>query len=218
MRLRMEDYPEGHPMRERLAAAMAKQYPARKAAPVPAARADRPPRGQQDKPKRNRVEQEMQIDAMKQAAGLPLIAVLQKAGDMDHFLPHKTRRFILYDWPALLGRTPTLRDVMYHTPNDSKRGKAAGGILKAMGMTSGVFDIKFMVPTLVQHGLYLEAKRPGEGLSTNQKRFRDMAEGMGYGTGTFTSFNELLKVVIAYLQVPLTLYPPQQQEGHNGQL
>jgi len=60
--------------------------------------------------------------------------------------------------------------VWWHTPNEGKRNRATGGILKAMGMKPGVADFLFVIPPDGKLAA-LEIKAPGNKPTAAQAAF-----------------------------------------------
>ena len=62
-------------------------------------------------------------------------------------------------------------DLMYHIPNEGKRSKVLGMILKAMGLKPGVPDLCLPVPRCGYGALYIEMKSRTGMPSADQKRW-----------------------------------------------
>jgi hypothetical protein len=64
--------------------------------------------------------------------------------------------------------------VFFHVPNGGKRDKRTAAKLKRMGVLPGVADLIFLWATgMIPRVLFLELKAKGEGLSKEQRLFRD---------------------------------------------
>lgn len=80
-----------------------------------------------------------------------------------------------FDWIALwVGSVPELASV-YHVPNGLTG--ALRGIAHGMGARPGVWDICCPLPAEGCTQLFIEMKAPGEGLSFDQRAFRDLLTG-----------------------------------------
>jgi hypothetical protein len=74
--------------------------------------------------------------------------------------------------------------LLVHIPNEGKRTKFYGMMLKRMGLKSGVWDYILPVPRVIDSnpypGLWLEMKSPGEELSKEQDWWGRMMSDQGY--------------------------------------
>ena len=88
---------------------------------------------------------------------------------------------MLFQWAQMmLPIYPELK-LMYHIPNEGKRSKVTGAIMKAMGLKPGVPDICLPVPRGRYHGLYIELKRADGGKATkNQVEWLTELDKQGY--------------------------------------
>lgn len=82
----------------------------------------------------------------------------------------------------------------WHTPNEGKRSRVAGGILKSMGMTAGVSDFLFCIPP---HGktAALEIKAKGNKPTDLQKKFLDDIRSAGGLAGWTNDFDEACRLL-----------------------
>lgn len=81
------------------------------------------------------------------------------------------------------GRYPLLRHLI-HVPNEGKRSRAGGGILKAMGMTPGVHDLLLLAPNgCGWSGLSLELKAGREKPTPAQSAFAYRQADAGWAVG-----------------------------------
>lgn len=62
---------------------------------------------------------------------------------------------------------------LFHIPNGGSRNKIEAARLKSQGVVSGVWDIFLSVPVGGYSGLYIEMKFKKNGLTPNQKAFRE---------------------------------------------
>lgn len=67
--------------------------------------------------------------------------------------------------------------VWFHVANERRCSPKEGAFLKSLGVLKGVPD--FVIVTFPARISFLEVKRPGEYLSTEQKQFRDRVEALG---------------------------------------
>lgn len=81
------------------------------------------------------------------------------------------------------GRYPLLRHLI-HVPNEGKRSRAGGGILKAMGMVPGVHDLLLLAPNgRGWNGLSLELKAGREKPTGEQSAFARRQGEVGWAVG-----------------------------------
>ena len=106
----------------------------------------------------------------------------------------------LMDWARMMsGIHPELK-LLYHVPNEGKRSKTAGGVLKAMGLRKGVPDIVLPVPRGKYHGLYLELKRADSGkTSEDQLWWLRQLDEQGYAVTICHGWQQASKNILAYL-------------------
>lgn len=107
---------------------------------------------------------------------------------------------LLFEWAALReGRWPELR-LMYHVPNEGKRGMAAAMQQKRMGLKSGVPDICLPVARGGYHGLYIELKRARGGrLTQPQRAWLAALAGQGYRAIRCDGWSEAAQAIERYL-------------------
>lgn len=67
----------------------------------------------------------------------------------------------------------------FHVPNQGKRSRATGGLLKGMGMLTGVSDL-VLVPRIPRPAGFLELKHGDGSLRKGQREFRDMCAAQGF--------------------------------------
>lgn len=107
----------------------------------------------------------------------------------------------LFRWARMQeGAHPELR-LLYHVPNEGKRGHAAASRAKAEGLRSGVPDICLPVARGGFHGLYIELKRQKGGrLSEVQQGWIDALRAQGYRAEVCLGFDEASEMLLAYLR------------------
>lgn len=65
---------------------------------------------------------------------------------------------------------PTIKDLIFHIPNEGKRSFYMGKKLQRMGMRKGVSDFFLPLPTKKYHGLWIELKRTRGAKETIEQR------------------------------------------------
>lgn len=105
---------------------------------------------------------------------------------------HTQQCIALAKWAAMQRNAIPALYALVYIPNDGKRTKAAGGILKAMGMRAGVWDYLLASPSkhtryssgeiVRPHGLWIEMKSEDDDLSDEQQLWHKIALDNGYAT------------------------------------
>lgn len=87
---------------------------------------------------------------------------------------------------------PDYRGCLFHVPNEGKRGKIGGAIMKAKGLIPGVSDF-----VLMHKGMFyaLECKTENGKQSPNQKKWQHVCEKNGTPYHIFTSLDEFKKII-----------------------
>ena len=108
----------------------------------------------------------------------------------------------LFEWANMMaGVHPELK-LMYHVPNEGKRSKATAGILKSMGLKSGVPDICLPVPSGRFHGLYVELKRVKGGKATKEQLWwLEQLDRQGYAVTICRGWKQASQNILAYLNL-----------------
>lgn len=88
---------------------------------------------------------------------------------------------------------------IHSVPNAGKRGKAVAGIMKAEGMTAGVWDVHVPYPRQGYHGMYIEFKAGVNGLTKAQKEFGEAMEREGYRMEVHRDAFEAYQAVKKYM-------------------
>lgn len=86
--------------------------------------------------------------------------------------------------------------IWYHVPNGCWRSRAEAGILKAMGVMPGVYDLVFNWRS--DNGLmigYVEVKRPGGRLSANEKLFAQLCDKYGISHEMVTDVSDMPRIL-----------------------
>lgn len=86
--------------------------------------------------------------------------------------------------------------IFYHVPNGEGRAKATAGILKGLGVKSGVFDLVFVSPKGRHY--YLELKAPGKHLSRNQIEFAQFCIGAGIPTAIADTIEQAIAILVGW--------------------
>lgn len=98
------------------------------------------------------------------------------------------------------GRYPGLKN-LYHVPNEGKRSKAAAGILKSMGLSSGVPDLILDYPAGVYHGLRIELKYGKNTPSDEQKKWLLRLQDSGYFVAIAWSASTAIALLTEYMNL-----------------
>jgi len=106
-----------------------------------------------------------------------------------------------WDWCIL---NPKIRNNIIHIPNEGKRTKIGGFLLKKIGLKAGTSDYFLTIPTKDFHGLWIEMKRKNSKSSLireSQIRFIDDQIKMGYQAKIAYGADHAIKIVREYLQL-----------------
>lgn len=97
-------------------------------------------------------------------------------------------------------RYPEL-SLLYHVPNEGKRSKITGSILKSQGLKAGIPDLCLPVARGVYHGLYVELKYGKNKLSDNQKQWLTLLGGQGYFAVACRGGDQAFQTLLNYLSL-----------------
>lgn len=86
-----------------------------------------------------------------------------------------------------------LSGLLFHVPNEGKRGRLEAAALGALGVMAGVADFVLLLPEGRVH--LIELKRPGGTQSTEQYRFEAAAKAMGHTYDIAQSLDDFKAVV-----------------------
>ena len=101
----------------------------------------------------------------------------------------------LVEW-LTINHTP-----FYHVPNGGFRNQREAANLKRLGVRPGVPDICIPVPNNLYHGLYIELKRIGGSVvSDNQKMWIDLLNENGYLAKVCIGFDCAKNVIVEYMR------------------
>lgn len=95
-----------------------------------------------------------------------------------------------------------LQGRLIHIPNEGKRSKIGGRLLKLMGLVPGCSDYFLAVPTEHYHGLFLEMKRSDKSKTTvsdTQLSFIDQQRKNGYYSTVCYGALEAIKLIEQYV-------------------
>lgn len=108
---------------------------------------------------------------------------------------------MLFEWAALReGKWPELK-LMYHVPNEGKRGIATAMLQKRIGLKSGVPDVCLPVARGGYHGLYIEMKRMHGGrLTPAQRQWLKELTQQGYRAVRCDGWAEAAREIENYLK------------------
>ena len=132
---------------------------------------------------------------------------LEVIGGINTFIPPRLatgsetdEMIALLQWATLKsGMHPEL-SLLYHIPNEGKRSKATGGMLKAMGLKKGVPDICLPVARGGYHGLYAEMKVTRGKPTEEQEKWLLRLAGQGYFTCVCYGWETTAEVIEEYLR------------------
>ena len=88
-----------------------------------------------------------------------------------------------------------------HTPNEGKRSLAEGKKLKEMGLSPGFPDVSILEPKGKYHGFYIEMKRVGNKLTSDQRMWLDELRARGYATALCYSADDAIKLIKKYMRI-----------------
>lgn len=97
-------------------------------------------------------------------------------------------------------RYPEL-SLLYHVPNEGKRSKITGSILKSQGLKAGVPDLCLPVARGVYHGLYIELKYGKNKLSDNQKQWLTLLGDQRYFAVACWGGDQAFQTLLNYLNL-----------------
>lgn len=106
----------------------------------------------------------------------------------------------LYQWWRLYARKHNLPQAAFvHVPNEGRRSKISGAILKSMGMQPGASDIFISVPSGMFHGLWIEMKTRGGRPTSEQLDFLRMQRELGYRAEVCYGWDEARHLIELYM-------------------
>ena len=97
-------------------------------------------------------------------------------------------------------RYPEL-SLLYHVPNEGKRSKITGSILKSQGLKAGVPDLCLPVARGVYHGLYIELKYGKNKLTDRQKQWLTSLSDQRYFAVACWGGDQAFQTILNYLSL-----------------
>lgn len=94
----------------------------------------------------------------------------------------------------------TIGPYLIHIPNGGYRNPREGAKFKRMGVLRGVSDIFLAKPQNGLHGLWIELKRPGGKLTSDQYNWIKLMLAQGYEAKVCYGFDEAKDVILEYLK------------------
>lgn len=95
--------------------------------------------------------------------------------------------------------------IWFHCPNGMARSKSEGGRLKAMGVLPGVYDLAFIVPTVLGSNVltvplicFLELKRVRGIASAEQLAFGERCDRIGVEHAITADFDQAVSILTAW--------------------
>lgn len=95
-------------------------------------------------------------------------------------------------------RDPRLT-LLFAIPNGGARSKRTAALLKREGVKRGVPDLFLPVPSGGRHGLFIEMKKKGGRLTTQQKQWLGELNELGYSAVVCYSADEAIETIQEYL-------------------
>ena len=106
---------------------------------------------------------------------------------------------IIYYCQAMSAKYPEL-EMIYHIPNEGKRGRSAAMVQKKIGLKAGVPDLCLPVARKGYHGLYIEVKALDGRTSTSQQKWIDKLSEQGYKAVVCFGADEAIAVIADYIK------------------
>lgn len=108
-----------------------------------------------------------------------------------------THQANFFEW--LSWAHPKYFEVCFSIPNEGKRSRVQGAILKRRGLKAGVPDVFCAIPNQGKHGLFIEFKA-NDGALTDKQAFRiPLLAGMNYACHVCYSSDEAIGVFTDYI-------------------
>ncbi|MFL5909445.1 MAG: VRR-NUC domain-containing protein [Gaiellaceae bacterium] len=120
---------------------------------------------------------------------------------VDRLLGKFTREGLREPGAGCTGQHPELA-LLYAVPNGGHRLPVAAAKAKAEGQLVGMADLVLPVPRYPFHGLYLEVKVPGKRARPEQRAVLEALVGEGYAVADAQGTDEVVDVVLEYLELP----------------
>lgn len=95
---------------------------------------------------------------------------------------------------------PSIKDLLFHSPNGGSRHKLEALKLKRMGVKAGVPDLFLPIPTSQHHGLFIELKRRRlSTLTIEQKWWLNALAERGYCAEVAYGWEEAKNIIEEYM-------------------
>jgi len=107
----------------------------------------------------------------------------------------------LFNWAAIMEHQIPELALMYHIPNEGKRSKVSGAVLKSMGLKKGIPDVCLPVPRGKYGALYIEMKAEHGVVTREQKAMMAALEEGGNKCVVCRSWTEAKEEIEAYLRL-----------------
>ena len=107
----------------------------------------------------------------------------------------------LFKWIRMFAKSYPALDWVFAIPNAAKRSKALAGMMRAEGLTAGVFDLFVPWPVGKYHGLFIEMKRPPNTLTQAQGMFGSEMIRRGYLATVCLTADEAINVIRGYVGI-----------------
>lgn len=123
-----------------------------------------------------------------------LRTALLKSGHVSEKAIHKA----VIEWATA---HPKLRGLVLHVPNEGKRTRSYGKLLKDMGMIAGISDLFIAMGRRGFYGAWIELKSCGGKLSISQKEFLFKMNQQNYYTAVCWSLEEAINIISWYCDI-----------------
>lgn len=100
---------------------------------------------------------------------------------------------------AMSGKYPEL-EMMYHIPNEGKRGRYYATVQKRIGLKAGVPDLCLPIARKGYHGLYIEVKAIDGRTSPKQQEWIDKLNEQGYKAVVCYGADAAIEVIADYIK------------------
>lgn len=100
---------------------------------------------------------------------------------------------------SMTGKYPEL-EMMYHIPNEGKRGRYYASVQKRIGLKSGVPDLCLPIARKGFHGLYIEVKALDGRTSPKQQEWIDKLCEQGYKAVICFGSDAAIEVIADYIK------------------
>ena len=117
----------------------------------------------------------------------------------DYYTTEHDEQVALIDWWNAVA-APEYRELLMAIPNGGERNALVGKRLKAEGVRRGVPDLFLAIPAEGCHGLWIEMKKAGGGMtSKDQKAMLALLRGQGYKAVVCHGWTAAMLEICTYL-------------------